>query len=186
MMSSIFSCLVLCLHRILLSQSRRFSMIFSSCCCFHLAASMWAWRSLRCRKYFSFSAVDLPSLWIWRLRPALSVFPFVLQPCVWCFFDLQCASLLGELSEIQRLWVCILLSIQNTIYAGETCYRLPFDHTVPCKTNVEKQKRKSFNEVVVFRVSPSKHKVETRTFLFITLITCIADYKIVTVARTLL
>ena len=59
LMSSIFSCFILCLNHILLSLSRRFFMVCSSCCCFRLAASIWAWRSLCCRKYLSFSAVDL-------------------------------------------------------------------------------------------------------------------------------
>ena len=59
LMSSIFSCFILCLNHILLSLSRRFFMVCSSCCCFRLAASIWAWRSLCCCKYLSFSAIDL-------------------------------------------------------------------------------------------------------------------------------
>ena len=44
--------------------------------------------------------------------------------------------------------------------------------------------KKSFNEVVVSRISPPNHRVETRTFLFITLtLLCIARHKIVEVAK---
>ena len=60
----------------------------------------------------------------------LSVFAFVLQPCVWSSFDLRCVSLLGELPEIQRLWVCILLSTQNTPEKIAKGYPLTIQHLV--------------------------------------------------------
>ena len=131
MMSSIFSCLVLCLNHILLSLSRRFLMVCPSCCCFSFSHLSEVESLLAVVNIFPNQLSIFPLLLIWRLQPAAFVFAFFLQPCVWCFFDLRCASLLGELSEIQRLWVCIVLSIQNTTYAGEICYMSP-DHTATC------------------------------------------------------
>ena len=136
MMSSIFSCIVLCLNHILLSLSRRFLMVCPSCCCFSFSHLSEVESLLAVVNIFPNQLSIFPLLLIWRLQPADFVFAFFLQQSVWCFFHLRCASLPGELSEIQRLWVCIVLSIQNTTYAGEICYMSP-DHTATC--NFEKQ-----------------------------------------------
>ena len=160
-------------------------MVCSSCCCFRLAASIWDWRSLRCRKYLSFSDVDL-SLAADTAASACSRFVRICSSTtrVMVLWSSICFPSWWVIWDTET-WVCTLLSIQNTTYAGETCYRLPFDHTASCKTNVEKQKRKSFNEVVVFGFSPPKQRVETWTFLLITLtLFCITDYKIFEVGRT--